>query len=255
MRGYQALPANWHRMLVAIAFFIAPTAFAGPPFVTDDPVPPDYRTWEVNYAATGTLGDGVKTAALPGIDINYGGAPGVQLHLQVQMAYFRDQNSVAYGFGDTEAGVKVRLTQATGESADWAIGIYPILHLPTGSARRQLGSGASSLYLPLWVQTTRGRWTTFGGGGYSVNDGADRRNNWSAGWAALYEVRAGLQLGGEMFLKTSDTAGGETSSGFNLGGILALPKGYSLLFSAGRSLQTHPAENRFSSYLGIRAQY
>lgn len=64
-------------------------AWAGPPFVTDDPEPVEYKHWEVNYAFTETWRRGEASAGLPSADINYGIVPGVQLHLQPRYSFER----------------------------------------------------------------------------------------------------------------------------------------------------------------------
>ena len=54
------------------------TAWAGPPYVTDDPEPTDLGKWEI-YG----FGDGTRfahsTEAATGFDINYGAAKDLQL--------------------------------------------------------------------------------------------------------------------------------------------------------------------------------
>jgi hypothetical protein len=233
----------------------AGTVNAGPPFVTDDPEPAELHIWEVNYAVNGTHADGVSNAFLPGTDINYGAAPGVQLHAQLQMAYNQSTGSTHYGLGDTELGIKYRLTNETEDASEWMVSVYPALEIPTGSPSKRLGAGSSSIFLPVWVQTTRGNWTLFGGGGYWLNHGAGSRDAWSAGWAALYQVEEGLQLGGEVFGKNADTANGRGSSGFNLGGVYGLEKDVNLLFSAGRGLSNVANTNQASLYLGLQVIY
>jgi hypothetical protein len=233
----------------------AAPAVAGPPFITDDPEPVDYHTWEVNYGSTYLRNAGGTSGFLPGIDINYGVYPGVQLHLQPQMAYSRSNGVHAYGVGDTELGVKYRLSAATKDKRAWMIAIYPMLQLPTGSASRNLGAGASSLYLPLWVQTTRGRWTVFGGGGYWRYRAQDAKNAWAGGLTMLYEVSERLQFGGEIFGTTPNSADGRASAGANLGGIYCIAHDLSLLFSAGHGLRNATATNRGAAYLGLRVTY
>jgi len=247
---------NGLRLRAALALACVETlAFAGPPFVTDDPEPAAFRTWEVNYAANGTLA-GISTQAyVPGVDINYGASPGVQLHAQVQMAYASDSTGHRIGPGDIELGVKYRLTPETQEDEGWMVSVYPLLELPTGDAHRALGAGHASALLPLWVQRTLGAWTMYGGGGYWVNQGAGRRNAWAAGWVVLYQWNAGWQLGGEVFGKTSEQAGAPGSSGFNLGGTCKLSEDKSLLFSAGRGLSHVQDSNRASAYLGLQVIY
>lgn len=230
-------------------------SLAGPPFITDDPQPPDFRTWEVNYALTSSHSRGSTSGGLPSIDANYGGAPGVQLHVQVQAAYSVGAGIHAYGLGDTEVGIKYRLSSESASPEDWMVSVYPLYDIDTGNPQRQLGAGAASLYLPLWLQKKTGRWTTYGGGGYRINSGAGRRNAWAAGWASLYQVNKRLQFGGEVFTHTADMIGERASSGFNVGGIYGLAEGLNLLFSAGRGLTNALATNQASVYLGLQVVY
>ena len=239
----------------AAALSCATLSRAGVPFVTDDPEPVDYRAWEVNYALTGTRVRDATTAFLPQVDINYGAAPGVQLHLQPQIAYADAAGTRTLGIGDTEIGVKYRLTPESEDARDWMVGLYPRVQIPTGNANRNLGAGSSSVYLPLWLQTTRGAWTNYGGGGYWINSGSGNRNAWAAGWVVLYQFTEALQMGGEVFWKGADTAGGRSSSGFNAGAIYSLAKDYRLLLSAGRGLSDAAATNQVSVYLGLQVAY
>jgi len=62
-----------------IATFVLDSAWAGPPFVTDDPEPVEHQHWEVNYALTKSWREGEASAGIPSIDINYGIVPNVQL--------------------------------------------------------------------------------------------------------------------------------------------------------------------------------
>jgi hypothetical protein len=127
--------------------------------------------------------------------------------------------------------------------------------VPTGSARRGLGAGGHSVYLPLWLQTTRGHWTVFGGGGYWSDHGSGARNAWAGGVTALYEVNERLQIGAEFFGSTRrhfDEAG---ASGFNLGGILTLRGGLALLFSAGYGLRNATQSDQGMVYIGLRTGF
>jgi hypothetical protein len=51
------------------------TALAGPPFVTDDPVPVEYQGWEINTSVIGTLVRYGGAGGAPNVDINYGAEP------------------------------------------------------------------------------------------------------------------------------------------------------------------------------------
>jgi hypothetical protein len=75
----------------------ATPVLAGPPFITDDPEPVDFRAWEVNYGLTYLHAAGASAGSLPSLDINYGIYPGVQLHLQPQAAYSRSGAARPFG--------------------------------------------------------------------------------------------------------------------------------------------------------------
>ena len=64
------------------------------------------------------------------------------------------------------------------------MGIFPLVEIPTGDARRGLGAGYTQAFLPVWVQKDFGKWTTYGGGGYWINPGPGNRNYWFFGWTA-----------------------------------------------------------------------
>ena len=53
-------------------------AWAGPPYVTDDPQPTDLGHWEI-YAFGAAEGAHGSWDGAAGLDLNYGGLPGVQL--------------------------------------------------------------------------------------------------------------------------------------------------------------------------------
>jgi hypothetical protein len=243
------------RRLACAAALVCTAAQAGPPFVTDDPEPVDLHAWEINYGATFLHAQGTSSGALPGVDLNYGAYENVQLHAQPQLAYVRGPGGNAAGFGDLELGVKYRFTPAGQPRDAWMVGIYPMLELPTGSARRGLGAGACSAYLPLWVQTTRGRWTVFGGGGYWLDGGHEGRNAWAGGVTALYAVSERLQLGAEFYGSTPRHVDERGATGVNVGGTLQLSDGLALLFSVGHGVRNASANNEGAAYLGLRTAF
>jgi hypothetical protein len=130
-----------------------------------------------------------------------------------------------------------------------------MLQLPTGDAERGLGEGHHSIYLPVWFQTTRGPWTTFGGGGYRFNAGAGRRNVWAGGWSLLYQFTDKLQMGGEVFGSTRAALDGQSMIGFHLGGTYRLGEHFALLFSAGHGLKHAPQTNAGATYVGLRQTF
>ena len=213
----------------------AGAAAAGPPFITDDPEPVDLGHWEVYAFSAGAVDAHDATGTGPSIEVNYGAAPNLQLHVIANLAYDRPQGAAdQFGVGDTELGAKYRFV--TPGKDDWfpQVGVFPLLELPSGDARRGLGAGYVQAFLPVWVQKDFGKWTTYGGGGYWINPGPGNRDYWYAGWLLQRQVTDKLAIGGEVFHTTSNAVGRDGVTGFSLGGQYDLTEHYHLLFSAGR---------------------
>ena len=249
------LPLRSAAGIATAIMLLALPAKAGPPFVTDDPEPPELGHWEVISAVTGTLVRGGGDAGLPLIDANYGAAPGLQLHIQPQMAFVRTPEGTHYGFGDLEVGAKYRFIDEDENGWMPAVAFYPLFEIPTGDKARGLGAGVGRTFLPIWVQKTIGKWTVYGGGGYGINPGADGKNAWLTGAVALYQFTEKLQFGGELYLQTAEAPGDKDAPGFNLGGSYELAEDLNLLFSAGRGFAHGTENNRFSGYLGLQVIY
>lgn len=226
------------RSIAALALFVSvipEIAFAGPPFITDDPEPVDDGHWEVYGFSAGARGSRDFSGLGPSIEVNYGALPDLQLHVIAGLAFDDPTGRPRQmGVSDTELGAKYRLIDPGPD--DWwpQIGVFPLVELPTGSASRGLGAGYRQEFLPVWVQKDFGKWTTYGGGGYWINPGSGNRNYWFAGWLLQYQLTENLALGGEVFHQTSAMTGRNGASGFNLGGIFDLSEHYHLLFSAGQ---------------------
>jgi hypothetical protein len=222
--------------ITALLAFVAPrAALAGPPFITDDPEPVDPGHWEVYAFSDGALEGASATGVGPSIEVNYGAAPGLQLHFIGSMAYDAPGGQPRqYGLGDTELGAKYRFINPGKD--DWypQVGIFPLVELPTGDARRGLGGGYVAAFIPVWLQKDFGDWTTYGGGGYWINPGPGNRNYWFAGWLLQRQVTKQLALGAEVFHQTASMVGRRDSTGFNFGGQYDFTDHDHLLFSAGR---------------------
>lgn len=196
---------HWRRpgWLLILWLTLFPTgAWAGPPFLTDDPQTVDFQHWEFYLASIdfktkdGWVGDG------PHVEINYGVVPNVQLHLIAPVAY--DSPSLGtghYGYGDTELGVKFRFVQETKSVP--MVGIFPLLEVPSGSAREGLGTGRVHALLPVWLQKTWGTWTIYGGGGYGINPGPGLQNYGFVGAVLQKQVLKPLLVGVEVYHQTA----------------------------------------------------
>jgi len=161
--------------IASALLLVSSQAIGGPPFLTDDPVPVDYRHSELNvYSAYDDTRDGRDTS-FPAMEFNYGGLRDVQLHIGVPFAQTApDGGPNEQGFGDVEVGVKYRLVHESATSPQ--VAVYPMAVLPTGDAKKGLGNGRLAWRLPVWLQQSCGDWTSYGGGGYVINSATGQRN-------------------------------------------------------------------------------
>ncbi|MCB2193540.1 MAG: transporter [Deltaproteobacteria bacterium] len=225
----------WAAVAVLYCLITAVVAHAGPPFFTDDPVPVPYRNWEL-YAATQDVKEqGGKSGTAPHFEANYGALPELQLHMIVPLAWDRPQGeSTQYGLGDLEVGAKYRFIHEGKVMPQ--VGAFPILTLPTGDDERGLGEGRANLFLPVWLQKSWGRWTSYGGGGYWIHPGEDNQNYWFTGVVLQRQITDWLALGGELFQSTADTVDGGDSTGYNFGAMIDFSEEQHLLISGGSDL-------------------
>ena len=237
---------------VALLFQPGP-ATAGPPFRTDDPEPVELHQWEINLFSAGTWTRDATSTAQPGIDANYGVAPGLQLHGMLQLDYGNSPGGpTGIGIGDLELGAKYRLFAPNDD--DWRpqVAVYPLIEIPVGNPKFGFGSGHSQLFLPVWLQKDFGAWTAYGGGGYWINPGAGNKNHWFAGAVLLRKMTEKLTVGVELFHQTSSGQGTPDSTGYNVGGIYDISERLHILMSAGSGIQNSAATNGFSWYAGLR---
>ena len=235
-------------LIAATCLVLAAQAWAGPPFVTDDPEPVEPQHWEVYISSAQERDPSGISGTLPHLEVNYGPAPDLQLHIILPYAFDRPAGQgTAHGFGDVEFGVKYRFVQETGHRP--MIGTFPLLEIPSGDADRGLGSGHHQLFLPIWLQKSWGPWTSYGGGGYWVNPGAGNRNYWLLGWEAQKDLNEHWTLGGEVFYTTPATDGDRSHVNFNLGGQYNLDQDHHIIFSAGRGIH---GDTGFMGYVGFQ---
>ena len=238
--------------LATLYVILAPFAiWAGPPFVTDDPEPVDYRHGEFYISSTYENNKDGEEGTLPQFEFNYGPLPDLQLHLLIPLAFAHPSGGpTTYGLGDTEVGVKYRFIHET--DATPQIGAFPIIHIPTGDSVRDLGDGHLPVFLPVWLQKSRGPWTTYGGGGYWINPGEGKKDFWQLGWLVQRYVSKYLTLGVEIYYFGKDANDSRDRTGYNIGGIVNLSEERHVLFSAGSDVS---GNNRFSAYLGYQWTY
>jgi hypothetical protein len=236
----------WLWVVLVIVCF-PESGVAGPPFKTDDPQPVDFLHWEFYLASQQQFAKYEAAVTLPHIEINFGAFRNVQIHLVAPMGYVRTDDGRAYGYSDTEIGVKYRFVEESDHSPQ--IGIFPMVEMPTGDKARQLGEGSVQVFLPIWLQKSWGKFTTYGGGGFWYNPGAQNRNWVFAGWQAQYDFSDAVTLGGELYYHSADKIDAESSAGFSVGGFINLNESSHLLLSVGRSLF---GESVVTGYVGFQ---
>ncbi|MEO6883341.1 MAG: hypothetical protein ABI199_04865 [Bacteroidia bacterium] len=221
--------------LVLFSLFLFPTSLlAGPPYDTDDPVPVDFHHWEFYCSSVGFVNENTVVSTAPHIEVNYGPFHNVQLHIITPMSYVTDKEKSAYGYGDTELGMKFRFVNR--DSGRFQIGVFPLIELPTGNANKDLGSGNTSIYIPIWIQKAIGKWTSYGGGGYWINPGKGNQNYEFVGCQTQYQIIKSTSIGCEAYYVTASQIGGKGDFRFRLGSVIDFNDYHHLLFSIGRSI-------------------
>jgi len=232
-------------ILVLIWFSIHPI-YSGPPFDTDDPEPVNFKHWEYYISSINTRQIGIWSGTAPHIELNYGLIQNVQVHLLLPLNYIGShQHSSAFGYADTEFGIKFRFVQESENSPQ--IGTFPILEIPT-IKNSEFSSGKTKIYLPIWLQKSWGKLTSYGGAGYWINPGTNNKNWIFSGWEIQYDFSKIITLGGELYYHSANTKESTYETGFNIGGSLNPTEKFHLIFSAGH---TFTKDNTFTSYLGL----
>jgi hypothetical protein len=222
------------------------TCYAGPPFLTDDPQPVDFKHWEFYISSVNTIHSSNWSGTSPHIEINYGLIHNLQVHLLIPLNYnYTIHQSPDFGYGNTEFGVKYCFIHETKNRPQ--IGTFPIVQIPT-IKNNEFSNGRTQLFLPVWAQKSWGKLTTYGGLGYSVNPGTNNKNWLFSGGEIQYDFSHLLMLGGEIYYHSSEINDSKSTTAFNIGGSVNFTEKFHLIFSAGHSLVN---DNFYSTYIGI----
>ena len=131
---------------ICAAVLSAGPTLAGPPFRTDDPEPVDFQHFEINLVSLGTRTTSDWSGILPGLEVNYGALPNLQLHAIVpQGDTAPDGGRTGFALGDIELGAKYRFI--TPAEDDWfpQVGVFPLVEVPVGNQKLGLGTGHAQL--------------------------------------------------------------------------------------------------------------
>lgn len=226
---------------------IGSPAAAGPPFVTDDPVPTDYRHWEIYGYGEGLIPRRGGLEGEAGFDLNYGGLREVQLTATVPYGARADGAS-RLALGDVELGAKYRFVHQHDGAPLPDIAIFPRLILPTAG---QSGGGRVGAQFPAWAQKDWGRWSLFGGGGYALHPGAGARDYWFTGATLVRQLDRRTTLGVELFRQGADARGGTGSTLIDIGTTRVVAAHWSLLAAAGAFTRHLDEHGRYRVYLAL----
>ncbi len=242
------MTVTFYKILIISFIFlvITSTAFAGPPFNTDDPVPVDFLHWEFYIASAYQIDRNADNATLPHFEVNYGAVPNVQIHLLAGWGYAKEEAAHQYGFMTAELGVKYRFVNI---NDDFQVGIFPLLEIPTASEESLVGINKLQTFLPVWIQKSWGKFTTYGGAGYWINPGENNKNWIFAGWQGQYDFSKTISLGGEVYYQSPDTKDGSDDFAFKVGGFVNINEENHILFSVGHSFKNTDV---ISGYLGYQ---
>lgn len=179
----KTFPVFQRIFLIGYLLTVQQFLFAGPPYLTDDPDPVPYRHWEFYISSQNVFNIRTKftTGTLPHFEVNYGLIPNIQIHVEIPMNYNYPPHYMTYGYSNSEFGIKYRFVKETQNCPE--IGIFPIIEIPTIN-NSEFSNGSLQVYLPIWIQKSWGKLTTYGGGGYWINQGADNKNWIYVGWMA-----------------------------------------------------------------------
>ena len=222
-------------------------AFAGPPYVADDPEPTDYGHFEIYTFNNGTnTRDG--TTGESGIDFNYGAAPDLQLTATLPAGYDRSAaGGLTLGPGNIELAAKYRFLHQDSFGLD--VSIFPRVFVPSGS--NIIGSNHASLLLPVWVQKDwNGGWSAFGGGGCTITEGKGL-DFCQTGAVLAYQLLPKLQIGAELFHQTADSLGTPASSSVGIGVRYDLNETYHLLGYVRRGIENTDETDRYGWYASV----
>jgi len=229
-----------------LALLAAPAA-AGPPFISDDPEPTDYKHFEI-YMFTLGLATRNGTAGQSGIDFNYGAAPDLQLTATLAEGFDRpvgDGTSAAWS--NVQLAAKYRFLHQDGFGLDFSI--FPRVFLPSGS--NLVGDNHASLLLPIWIQKDwKGGWSAFGGGGCTINE-LRAADFCQVGGVLTYQMLPKFQIGAELFHQTADSNGTPATTSLGVGWRYDLNDNYHLLGYISRGIENTNETNQISWYASV----
>jgi hypothetical protein len=233
--------------LAAACVCASTAAFAGPPYVTDDPVPTDRGHYEIYAFADGAIA-GDATDGSTGIDFNFGAATDLQLTAVVPFAWNApDDTDTRRDFGNVELAAKYRFLHQDEVGLD--VAVFPRVFLPAGSSA--VGTRHTQWLLPIWIGRDADAWSTFGGGGCVIDRGNDARDFCLWGVAGTLQISPALRVGAEVYRQTADVRGGRASTNVGVGATYDLSEHLHLMASGGPTIENSASTNDANWYVAL----
>ncbi|HEX3184125.1 MAG TPA: transporter [Pyrinomonadaceae bacterium] len=159
---------RWVFFVIGLAFVSAPSAHAQLPFYTDDADTTAKGKFHFEFS---NEHDWLQRSALPGtrqntavFSLNYGLTDRIELGVNAPFIKIYNERSSRLadpsGIGDTQFGMKVRLLDEHEGSKLPAASVVFYVEAPTGSIRKQLGSGLADYWIYGVVQKSLTKRTT-----------------------------------------------------------------------------------------------
>lgn len=184
--------------LLPLSFLMPHAAFAGSPFLTDDPgfAP---KGWEVKFASAYEHRADGDTLTAPILDLNYT----IVEHFKLNATFagksvFPDQRNDEFGLADTDFKFKWRFIDEKPGTWQPAFSIAPNITFPTGDNDRGLGDDQYKFRFPVQVGKTFGKFYTYGELGYQWSLSGDGDDQWIYGAALQYQLTDKLNIGAEL---------------------------------------------------------
>lgn len=240
-------------LLIAACYLMAGNAFAGPPFISDDPDSLPKGNGELDLFSSYNHFNPDQFIGFPGVELDYGITNDLEFDGIVTYIYdyphVSDERN-ASGFADTSLEAKYRFIHETPTFPE--IAFAPIYYEPPGNFNRNLGNGRPWIQLPFWAQKSWGTWTTYGGGGYTLNSAPTTKNFLFGGWVLQKQINDKWNLGGEIYSTGAASQDLKSYTLINLGGVYSFSKNLSILFSAGHNIA---GQETTVAYLAFRIDF
>lgn len=234
--------------VAAFAIAAIRPALAGPPFVTDDPEPTDTGHFEDYLYTEGTRAGGEFSGPGVGVELNYGVAPDTQLTASIPINPNPGPGGAGLVFNPLAVSVKYRFVEEDDNGWRPQVAFFPAIQIPVGSASHTI---PTTEFLPIWAQKTVIGWTAFGGGGWTVNPGAENRGFLLYGAGLMHAVTEKFELGAEFFGETRDAAADRAGRSIGIGALYDFSDEWHLIGSFNTGI-TARREDEYSYMVALK---